>query len=139
MNTKAFALILGVVFLAVGVLGFVPAAVQPYSGPALSFDKNQGDLLGLFPVNLLHNCVHLLFGVLGVMAFMSGSAASKTFAQVVGVAYILLAILGAVPVDIVRTTFGFIPIHGNDIWLHALIGVVASYVGFAAPAPKLAM
>jgi hypothetical protein len=136
MNARIFALILGIVFVAVGVLGFVGAAVQPYHGPVLKMEQNQGELLGIFPVNALHDGVHLLFGVLGIGAYLAGGCAGKVYSQVVGVAYILLAILGAIPNPMLQTVFGFIPIHGNDVWLHALIGVVACYMGFAAGAMK---
>jgi len=133
MNSRIFVLVLGIVFLLVGVLGFVGPFVAPYSGPKLIVEKSQGDLLSLFPVNVLHDGVHILFGILGIAAFAAGEKGGRIFAQVVGVVYVALAVLGAVPLDLIRTVFGLIPIHDNDIWLHAVIGVVACYVGFAMP------
>jgi hypothetical protein len=118
------ALIFGVVFIVVALLGFVT------SGGSMDASMNAPKELGLFPVNVLHNVVHLLFGIWGVLAARSWSGA-KTYCQVGGVIYIVLAILGF----IAPTTFGLIPIGGNDIWLHALLGIVLAGVGFTARAP----
>jgi hypothetical protein len=135
---KRVALVFGIVFLLVGVLGFImpgPGGIMD-----MSADPPANMLLGLFPVNFLHNLVHLLFGVWGLVASRSFSGA-KMFAQVGGVIYVVLAVLGFV----VPTTFGLIPIGGNDIWLHAVLGIVLAGIGFtakdemAAPTPAKAM
>src|SRR5678816_4502006 len=73
MNVRTFALIYGIVFLLVGILGFVPGINQP---PPANHglhvtDPGHGMLLGLFHVNVLHNAVHLLFGVWGLIAYRS--------------------------------------------------------------------
>jgi hypothetical protein len=131
---KRVAMVFGIVFLLVGILGLVTPG-----GMSMAADPAPAMILGLFPVNLLHNIVHLLFGVWGVVAARSFSGA-KMYAQVGGVIYVVLAVLGFV----LPTTFGLIPIGGNDIWLHAVLGVVLAFVGFtakeemAASAPKAA-
>ena len=68
MITRVFALIFGIVFILVGLAGFLPPLVMPvHSGhPTLAVDTGYGLLLGLFPVNVLHNLVHLAFGVWGL-------------------------------------------------------------------------
>lgn len=112
----------GVVFLLVGILGFVATG--------MNMDANMDTapkLLGLFPVNALHNIVHLLFGVWGLLAART-LAGSVTYAKVGGAIYVLLAIAGY----FIPTTFGLIPIGGNDIWLHALLGIVLLVVGLQA-------
>lgn len=128
MNTRTFALILGIVFLAVGALGFVPGALSP-TEDNVAVHAMHGRLLGLFPVNVLHSATHLLFGVWGIMAYRSLGGA-KTYARVVAVAYGLLAVMGLIPG--LNTVFGLIPIYGHDVWLHALIAVAAAYFGFMA-------
>ncbi|MGQ0446112.1 MAG: DUF4383 domain-containing protein [Beijerinckiaceae bacterium] len=118
----------GVVFLLVGILGFVVSG--------MNMDANMATaprLLGLFPVNALHNVVHLLFGVWGLVAARNVAGAVQ-FGKVSGGIYLLLAILGF----IVPTTFGLIPIGGHDIWLHGVIGVVLLYVGLTAGKPAAA-
>ena len=119
---RRVALVFGIVFLLVGILGLVSAG-----GMEMGADPAPGALLGMFPVNLLHNIVHLLFGVWGLVASRS-FAGAKLYAQVGGVVYILLAICGLV----IPTPFGFIPIGGADIGLHAVIGLVLAGVGFTA-------
>ena len=128
MNTRTFALIFGIVFLAVGVLGFVPGMVQPSMGDHdVSMTQNYGDLLGLFPVNLLHNIVHVLFGLWGILAYKS-LAGARTYFRAVAIIYALLTVMGLVPA--LNTTMGLIPIYGNDVWLHALLALVAAYFGW---------
>ena len=83
--------------------------------------------LGLFPVNVLHNLVHLAFGVWGLLAARSIGGA-YAYAKGVALIYAALTIMGLIPAT--DTTFGLVPIYGNDIWLHALLAVVAAYFGF---------
>jgi hypothetical protein len=119
--------VFGIVFILVAILGFVA------SGGSMDADPETAPrLLGLFAVNVLHNVVHLLFGVWGLLAARSFSGA-KTYGMVGGIAYLALAALGYVTPD----TFGLIPIGGHDIWLHALLGVALAAVGFTAKAPAV--
>jgi hypothetical protein len=115
--------IFGVVFILVALLGFVTPG-----GLSMEADLHEAPhLLGLFPVNLLHNLVHLAFGVWGLLASRS-FATAKQYAQIGGVIYLVLAVLGLVA----PTTFGLIPIGGHDIWLHAVLGIALAYFGFTA-------
>lgn len=128
MNARTFALLFGIVFLAVGVLGFVPGMVHPPAGSHdVTMTQNYGDLLGLFPVNLLHNVVHIIFGLWGLAASRSGGGA-VSYARSVAVIYVLLTVLGLL--DATNTTFGLIPIYGNDVWLHLVLALVAAYFGW---------
>jgi len=126
-TVQRVAQVFGIVFILVAILGFVASGGSMDADPATA-----PRLLGLFAVNVLHNVVHLLFGVWGLLAARSFSGA-KTYGMVGGIAYIALAALGYVS----PTTFGLIPIGGNDIWLHALLGVVLAAVGFTAKAPAV--
>jgi hypothetical protein len=130
MNVRYFALIFGIVFLLVGLAGFVPGLVTPMaSHDHLTVSAGAGLLFNLFPVNVLHNIVHLAFGVWGVLAYRT-FANAKLYARAVAVIYGVLTILGLLPFT--NTTFGLVPIYGNDIWLHALLAAVAAYFGFVA-------
>ena len=117
-TVQRVAQIFGIVFLIVGVVGF-------FSG---SMSMAEGLLLGLFPVNVIHNVVHLLFGAWGLAASRSFGGA-KTYAQIAGVIYVVLAIVGFAAPDLLRS---IVPLHGNDVWLHALLGVALAAVGFTA-------
>lgn len=133
MGTRYFALAAGIVYVLVGVMGLLNLGETQYTGAPLTFTTGQGNLLGLFPVNLLHDIVHLAIGLWGIASYRSFSG-SRAFARGLAVLYALLAILGLLPFS--NTTFGLIPIFGNDVWLHALTAAVAAYFGFAAPVER---
>ena len=121
-TTQRVAMVFGVVFLLVGILGFLTD-----NGMDMNADpETSGKVLGLFPVNLLHNVVHLLFGVWGLVAARS-FAASRTYGRVGAAVYALLVVLAFVSPD----GFGFVPIGGNAIWLHAVLALGFAYIGFA--------
>jgi hypothetical protein len=129
MNVRTFALIYGVLFVVVGVAGFIPGLVTPHDAVEheLAVEQGAGDLLGLFPVNVLHNLVHLVFGVWG-LAVSRSTGPAIGYARSVAIVYALFAIMGFIPA--LNTTFGFVPLYGNDIWLHALLAAGAAYFGF---------
>jgi hypothetical protein len=129
MSTRTFALVFGVVFLLVGIAGFVPGLLQPMHGehPRLAVDAFSGQVLGLFPVNILHNIVHILFGIWGLLSYKSLSK-SKGYAKGVAIIYAVLTVAGFIPN--LDTMFGLVPLYGNDIWLHALLAAVAAYFGW---------
>jgi len=129
MNTRTFALIWGIVFLMLAATGLIPGLLHaPSAGhPDMAVDSMYGDALGIFPVNILHTLVHLAFGVWGLIAYRSLDAA-KAYAKAVAVIYVVFAVMGLVPG--LDTTFGLVPLFGNDIWLHLLLAVPAAYFGF---------
>ena len=129
MTTRNFALVFGIVFLLVGIAGFIPPLMQAMhpEHPTLTVNANAGQLLGLFPVNVLHNIVHLLFGLWGLASFRSVTCA-KLYARGVAIIYAVLKVAGFIPG--LDTLFGLVPLYGNDIWLHALLAVVAAYFGW---------
>lgn len=134
-STRLFALVYGVVFLLVGILGFVPGVLTPVSPGehaehSVTVNAFEGYLFGLFHVNVLHSLVHVLFGIMG-LAMSRTWGAARSYARIVAVVYALLAVMGLIPG--LNTVFGLIPIHGNDVWLHVLLAVPAAYFGFMAP------
>jgi hypothetical protein len=131
MNVGNAALVFGIVFLLAGLAGFF-AAPPPPDAPPLTVAHGHGLALGLFPINTLHNVVHLLFGVLGIAASRGALVSARGYFRLVAVAYALLVVLGLLPAT--QTTFGLIPIWGNDVWLHGLLAVGAAYFGFVTPA-----
>ena len=86
-----------------------------------------GKIFGLFPVNLLHNIVHLVFGIWGLAASRSWGG-SKQFFTIAGVLYAVLAIVGFLS----PTGFGFVPLAGADIGLHCVLAIVMLAIGFTA-------
>lgn len=131
-----FALIFGIIYTLVGILGFVPGLVtmpemQAGMTDEVAADMSHGRLLGLFPVNLWHNLVHLAIGVWGIVASKQGFNASVTYARANAVIFAVLAILGLIPAT--NTLFGLVPLYGHDIWLHILNAIAAGYFGFGPP------
>lgn len=124
MALRYFALIYGLVFLLVGIAGFIPGLAQP-AGEGMS----HGMLLGLFPVNAVHNLVHIGFGIWGLAAYRSLTGA-RLYARVVAVIYAVLAVMGLIPG--LQTLFGLVPLYGHNIWLHAVLAAVAAYFGWIA-------
>src|SRR5262245_12222912 len=107
--------IFGAVFIVVGARGFVPALVP------------SGNLLGVSPVNAVHNMVHIGLGIWGVVAGASLAAALMYF-RGIAIIYAVLALLGLIPAT--NTLFGLAPIHGADVVLHAALALIAAYLGF---------
>jgi hypothetical protein len=131
MTARTFALLIGIAFTAAGVLGFVPALVgEPPANAPDVMPMAHGYLLGLFPVNALHNVVHLAVGLLGLAAWR-GMFSPVRYAQGLAVFYGALAVLGFIPGP--NTLFGLIPIYGHDIWLHAVTALAAAWFGFRSP------
>lgn len=128
MTTRQFALALGLGFVVAGIAGFFPSPADPPAG--LTQTHGFGHALGILPVNTIHNAVHILFGLMGIMASRGALMSARGYAQFVAIAYALLAVLGLLPQT--NTTFGLIPIYGADVWLHAIIAGAAAYFGFAA-------
>lgn len=130
MEIRYFSLIVGLLFLFIGILGFLPPAVHapPPDAPEIAMKSGYGYLLGVFPVNALHNLVHLGIGLWGIIVSRH-EWGSRRFAQSLTVIYGALAVMGLIP--LLKTTFGLIPIFGYDVWLHALTAAVASYFGFS--------
>ncbi|NCN52258.1 DUF4383 domain-containing protein [Candidatus Parcubacteria bacterium] len=112
MNTKKLAQVFGVVFLLIGILGFVPGITTT------------GHLLGIFEVDILHNVIHILTGILALV--FAGSAA-KMFFKVFGIVYLIVTVVGFVQGD---TVLGLIGVNLADNVLHLVVAAVALYVGF---------
>lgn len=115
---KKAAFIFGVVFIAVGLLGFIPALTP------------DGHLLGIFEVDTVHNLIHLLSGIAALVLSKTYRGA-KTYFKVFGVVYGLVTLLGLLSGD--SPLLGFIAHNTADIVLHALITAAALYLGFGTP------
>ncbi|HOE72098.1 MAG TPA: DUF4383 domain-containing protein [Deltaproteobacteria bacterium] len=129
MATRYFALILGIFYAIVGVLGFFPPLLQslPLDAPNVFVDFLKGSLLGIFPSNILHNLVHLVVGIWGIAAYRS-PASSRIFAKSIAVIFGVLFVMGIIPV--LRTTFGLIPLYGANVVLHLVTALLGVYFGW---------
>ena len=128
--TRKFAVIIGLIYLIAGGLGFVPGLVSPHAGdPSLSVEISHGRMLGLFPVNAVHNVVHIVIGLWGLTASKEWGSA-VIFSRGLAILYGVLAVLGLIPAT--YTLFGLAPIHGMDVLLHAGTAAIAAYFGWIA-------
>lgn len=114
------AMVVGAVFLLFGILGFIPGITTNYDALSGAGHHSEAKLLGIFQVSYLHNAVHLLFGVLGLLMARTVGAA-KWYLVGGGVIYLLLWIYGLV-IDF-DSTANFIPLNNADNWLHLVLGV----------------
>jgi hypothetical protein len=137
MNARNFALAAGVIYIIVGILGFIPGLVRMPSvnAPEVEVTANYGYLLGLFPVNILHTLFHLAIGVWGVIAARRPHAARR-YAQSIAIIYGALTVLGLISAFDLNTLFGLLPLHGHDVWLHGLTAIAAAYFGFRKAASE---
>jgi hypothetical protein len=113
------AMAVGAVFLAVGVLGFVPGITQNYDTLGAAGHESEAMLLGIFQVSILHNIVHLLFGVAG-LAMARRAASARTYLVGGGLIYLLLWLYGLF-ID-KESQANFVPVNSADDWLHLVLG-----------------
>lgn len=132
MNTRSplqlAALAVGAVFLLVGILGFIPGITTNYGDMTFVGHDSEAKLLGLFQVNVLHNIVHLLFGVVGV-ALARAWDSSRLFLVGGGAIYLVLWLYGVV-VDL-NSAANFVSLNTADNWLHLLLGIGMVGLGIA--------
>jgi hypothetical protein len=124
MTLKNLAIVFGIVFILVGLLGFVPAATP------------DGRLLGVFAVNTMHNIVHVASGIVALIAGFASARAARIYFQVFGIVYALVAVLGFMQGE--GLLLGMVANNAADNWLHVAIAVVALYLGFAMRLPPAA-
>jgi hypothetical protein len=113
---KSAAILFGLVFLVVGILGFVP-----------SITKDEM-LLGIFHVNLAHNIVHLASGAVFLLCGLAGAGPSRMFFRIFGIVYAVVAALGFYYGD--QPILGIVSNNMADVWLHVGLAVVMLIIGF---------
>lgn len=122
---KKLAVLFGIVFVIVGLLGFIP---NPIVGAA-----------GLFQTDHLHDLVHLLIGVILLIVAFAAPAASSLWLKIFGVVYLLLAVLGFLMVPHGGMLLGLVTMNAADHWLHVVLGIVLIIAGMmrgsSAPMP----
>jgi hypothetical protein len=117
----------GAVFLLVGILGFVPGITTNYDTMTFASHDSEAMLLGIFQVSILHNIVHLLFGVAG-LAMARTAAGARTYLVGGGAIYIVLWLYGLL-ID-KESSANFVPVNTADDWLHLVLGLGMIALGF---------
>jgi len=115
---KPAAILFGIVFLAVGILGFVPGITTNEM------------LLGIFHVNVAHNVVHIASGLVFLLAGMAGVGPARMWFRIFGIVYAIVAILGFMtPSGLI---LGMISNNVADTWLHVVLAAAMLFLGFVA-------
>jgi hypothetical protein len=118
VNTAA--LVVGVAFLAVGILGFIPGITEHYKQMTFAGHDSDAKLLGVFEVSVLHNIVHLLFGLAGVAAGRATGLTAQRYLIGGGAIYLILWVYGLVVGH--ESKANFVPVNNADNWLHLILG-----------------
>jgi hypothetical protein len=116
----------GLAFLFVGILGFVPGITTHYGQMTFAGHHSDAKLIGVFEVSVLHNLVHLAFGIVG-LALASRPRPAALYLVVGGLVYVVLWIYG-LAVDH-QSGANFVPLNSADNWLHLGLGVAMLTLG----------
>ncbi|NAZ87949.1 DUF4383 domain-containing protein [Kineococcus indalonis] len=127
---QATSLVVGAVFVLVGVAGFVPGVTTDYDRLAAAGHHSGAMLLGLFQVSVLHNLLHLALGVVGVLAARTASAA-RSFLVAGGLAYAALWVYGLVVAQ--DSQANLVPLNTADDRLHLVLAVGMVLLGLLMP------
>lgn len=125
------ALVTGVIFLLIGVAGFIPGVTTNYDSMQFAGPESEAQLLGIFQVSILHNIVHLLFGLWGIAAARSFGG-SRVFLVGGGIIYAVLWLYGLVIPQ--ESEANFVPLNDADNWLHFGLAVAMIGLGLALAA-----
>ncbi len=119
-RAQDFALLVGSVFLLVGIAGFIPGVTQHYGDLQFLGHGSDAKLLGLFQVSVLHNVVHLLFGFAGLALARTHEGASSYLIGG-GVVYLVLWLYGILIAH--GSPANFVPVNRADNYLHLGLGL----------------
>ena len=113
MTAKNAAIVLGIILVLVGLLGF-------FNNP----------VLGVFAVNPVHNVAHIVTGLV-LLAGAYSSLGSSLALKIIGVVYAILAIIGFFMV--MDGMMLGMAMNDADKWLHVVLAIVILIAGFALP------
>jgi hypothetical protein len=119
--------LVGIVFLLVGILGFIPGITTNYDDMKFAGNTSDAELLGIFQVSILHNIVHLAFGVAGLLLSRTWEGA-RNYLIGSGIIYLGLFLYGILVKQSVDANF--VPFNNADDWLHLLLGIGMLALGF---------
>ncbi|WP_424185382.1 DUF4383 domain-containing protein [Actinokineospora sp. G85] len=127
------ATVVAAVFVLVGILGFVPGVTTNYDQLEFAGHGSGAHLLGLFEVSVLHNLVHLAFGLIG-LALARTATGARSFLIGGGVIYLLLWVYGMF-IDH-NSAANFLPLNHADNWLHLGLALGMIALGLLVAAPR---
>lgn len=127
MTARRFAAVWGVLYLCLGLMGFVPALWErPPSAPLLSIRVFYASLFGVFVVNIVLSMMHFVIGLWAVMA-ANNRYSSLRFVQAATGIFGVLGIAGLMPIAAVKPLYGTLPLYGYNAWRYLATAAVALY------------
>lgn len=126
---KATAVVAGT-FLVVGIAGFIPGITQHLGDIEFAGHESGAELLGIFQVSILHNIVHLLFGVVGLLSLRRPES-SRAYLLIGGAIYLVLFLYGLAVEE--HGDGNFVPVNNADDLLHLALGLGMLALGFLLP------
>ncbi|HWH34544.1 MAG TPA: DUF4383 domain-containing protein [Acidimicrobiales bacterium] len=123
---RTFAGLFGAAFLAIGILGFVPGVTSNYDQLELIGPDSSAELFGIFRISVVHNIVHLVFGVFGLLAALGGGAA-VTYLVGGGLAYAGVYVYGILVER--GSDLDILPVNDADNTLHLGLAVAMVVLG----------
>jgi uncharacterized protein DUF4383 len=132
---QSLASFVGIAFLVVGVLGFVPGATAHFDRLRFAGNRSGAELLGVFEVSILHNLLHLALGVAGLWLART-LVGARLYLVGGGAAYLALWLHGLL-VDR-HESANFIPVDSADNWLHFALGLAMVVGGLLTGAARSA-
>ena len=122
MTAKTGAIIWGLAFLAVGALGFI-------NNPIIGESQD-----AIFHADTVHNCVHLVSGVLFLLVAMAAPGSAKGFLILFGIIYLGLGVMGIIQfgTEGMGKLLGFLHVNGKDNYLHIALGILIALTGLSA-------
>jgi hypothetical protein len=153
LNGRTCALAVGLIFVVLGIAGFIPGLVSlptsagsagaPLTGGDMSlttgtdyvagFVRGFGYLFGIFPTNTLHNTLHLVIGGFGLYSAL-GDLGSYNYNRFCAIFLPIVALLGLLPAT--NSLFGIMPLYGNNIWISVVAGAIALYGTLTSDKPS---
>jgi hypothetical protein len=131
------AIVFALAFLGAGILGFIPGITTNYDDLSFAGSDSGAELLGLFQVSILHNIVHLLFGVAGLALARTWDGA-RSYLLGSGVIYAVLFVYGLLVSG--GSDANFVPMNNADDALHLAlaVGLLGSWWVAARERPRVA-
>lgn len=130
MTARTYAALCGAIYLLLGAAGFVPMLWErPAEGPRLSVPVFHASLLGIFTVNLILSMTHLVIGLWAAMS-ANNRYSALAFTRAGTILFLVMGILGLIPVDVVRTVYGMAPLHGYNAWLYLGSAALGAFFSF---------
>jgi len=125
---QSVAMLMGVLFVVVGILGFIPGITTSYDGLKFAGHNSDAQLFGIFDTSILHNIVHMLFGIAGI-ALARTIDGARTYLAGGGLIYLVLLAYGAIWHG--ETGTNWIPVNWADNILHLALGAGMVVIGVA--------